>query len=46
MDAKRGRQLRTSFVRIMVVELPADVRQQEKITAWLKTSGITYNEEA
>jgi len=30
----------------MVVELPADVRQQEKITAWLKTSGITYNEEA
>ena len=30
----------------MVVELPADARQQEKITAWLKTSGITYNEEA
>jgi D-methionine transport system ATP-binding protein len=29
----------------MIVELPADARQQEKITAWLKTSGIMYNEE-
>jgi len=30
----------------MIVELPSDERLQEKITAWLKTSGITYNEEA
>lgn len=29
----------------MIVELPGDERQQEKVLSWLRTSGILYSEE-
>ena len=29
----------------MILELPHDKRQEEKIVAWLKNSGVTWKEE-